>query len=226
MRLSEPSISVAVSIVCDRFRGVVRSQLEVNNPRGSLSSPLSFLRTCHLNFSFGGSRGLRNEVAQSKAWPTRACHGQQRLGDGHGQVVRLPSSGNHLSRNSSNDSTFPASSTAACFSHRHRPSSTKVVSRFVSLRCSQARISPTFVSTKRARRQFSFDSTDGYLVSKLVNEPSSCRASGRITGAVCRLLHRSWKGNSTSAMVRAARHSLFRTGIRTELEESKCHCSN
>src|ERR1039458_8639810 len=49
-----------------------------------------------------------------------------------------------------------------------RPSSTNFVSRSVSLRCSQARISSILPSTNRARWRLNFGGMGGFLVTKLV----------------------------------------------------------
>src|SRR5579864_8996982 len=73
--------------------------------------------------------------------------------------------------NSSNDFRF--SSLQYCparTSHKYLPSSTNRVSRSVSLRRSQARISSIFVNTNRARFLFSFGSMGGLLVRKLVKQ--------------------------------------------------------
>src|SRR3982751_2662651 len=53
-------------------------------------------------------------------------------------------------------------------SHRKWPSSTNLVSRSVSLFCSQARISSIFVRTNMARRRLNFGDIGGFSERKLV----------------------------------------------------------
>src|SRR3989442_16008242 len=74
-----------------------------------------------------------------------------------------------LPRNSSKVFIFPNRQYwPARTSHRYLPSSTNLVSRSASFRCSHATISSIFVSTNSARRRFSFGSMGGFLVRKLV----------------------------------------------------------
>src|SRR5438132_1885330 len=164
---------------------------------GSVSFPVSSFSTSRRNSSFDNTRALCNQVAQSNSCPSLllasfassspfvqptcfssrfTCGGRCSCIDIK-QYAFLLDSGDRRSRNSSNDFRF--SSRQYCparTSQRYLPSSTKRISRSVSLRCSQAKISSIWVSTNLARRRLSLGSIGGFLVIKLV-KPSKMLCS-------------------------------------------------
>jgi hypothetical protein len=60
-------------VACRATRGFSNQELidlEGDNPDGAVSFPVISFSTSRLKSSFGKTRALRNQVAQSKRWPS------------------------------------------------------------------------------------------------------------------------------------------------------------